>query len=404
MPPRRKVVNGPATTGAPATSSASSSSSFLPVASAGAAATSLAVSQESLKDQGNRYFASGNYDRAIDFFTRAIDLIVLSSGSPAASSVDPSQLHILYSNRSATYNALRMFPEALSDAEQTIAAAPRWAKGYFRKGSALEGLLQFNEAAAAYAEGLKYDGNDPTLRKSADDLAALLKELRLTESELSKQNNPDADRFDLMVRWLKEGGGKFPRLYLQYYSEDYRGVHCLSRIPAEEIILYVPHHMIMTSQVAMDSGLGKQIVDAQLDLRSKHSYLAAYLLQERRKGKESYWEPYINSLPAVYANMPIHFSPEMLAHLKGSFTLEKIADRIESLRAEYDNICAHVPDMRQFTHAEFVWARLAVITRIFGLVIGGVKTDGLVAYADMLNHAVSLMAHTVFDVASHHVD
>jgi len=31
-------------------------------------------------------------------------------------------------------------------------------------------------------------------------------------------------------------------------------------------------------------------------------------------------------------------------------------------------------------------ARLAVITRIFGLVIRGQKTDGLVAYADMLNH------------------
>jgi hypothetical protein len=27
-----------------------------------------------------------------------------------------------------------------------------------------------------------------------------------------------------------------------------------------------------------------------------------------------------------------------------------------------------------------------VITRIFGLVIRGQKTDGLVAYADMLNH------------------
>jgi len=33
-----------------------------------------------------------------------------------------------------------------------------------------------------------------------------------------------------------------------------------------------------------------------------------------------------------------------------------------------------------------VWARLVVITRIFGLNIDGKKTDGLVAYADMLNH------------------
>ena len=111
------------------------------------------------------------------------------------------------------------------------------------------------------------------------------------------------------------------------------------------------------------------------------------LLQERAKGSDSFWAPYINSLPQVYGNMPIFFNDEMLAHLKGSFTLAKIRERIESLKAEYDNICAHVPAlMKDFTHADFVWARLAVITRIFGLVIRGVKTDGLVAYADMLNH------------------
>lgn len=47
---------------------------------------------------------------------------------------------------------------------------------------------------------------------------------------------------------------------------------------------------------------------------------------------------------------------------------------------------AHVPEFGRFTHAEFVWARLVVITRIFGLIIRGIKTDGLVPYADMLNH------------------
>jgi histone-lysine N-methyltransferase SETD3 len=52
----------------------------------------------------------------------------------------------------------------------------------------------------------------------------------------------------------------------------------------------------------------------------------------------------------------------------------------------YENIKAAVPQFARFSHEEFVWARLVVITRIFGLVIHGVKTDGLVPYADMLNH------------------
>lgn len=38
------------------------------------------------------------------------------------------------------------------------------------------------------------------------------------------------------------------------------------------------------------------------------------------------------------------------------------------------------------SYADFVWARMVVITRIFGMTIKGNATDGLVPMADMLNH------------------
>jgi histone-lysine N-methyltransferase SETD3 len=141
----------------------------------------------------------------------------------------------------------------------------------------------------------------------------------------------------------------------------------------------------MTSEVAKASDIGKKIVSSGVDLRSKHSFLASYLLQEKAK-KSSFWDPYIIILPAKYANMPIFFDEELLGWLKGSFCLGKIADRIDSLRREYDNIRRAVPEFAAFSHEQFIWARLVVITRIFGLVIQGNKTDGLVPYADMLNH------------------
>ena len=142
----------------------------------------------------------------------------------------------------------------------------------------------------------------------------------------------------------------------------------------------------MTSQVAMDSEVGQAIQQSKVELRSKHSYLASYLLQEKERGRASYWFPYLEALPAYYQNMPIFFPPSLLAMLRGSFTLAKIQDRIDSLKTEYDNIKAVVPSFARFSHDSFVWARLVVITRIFGLVIHGTKTDGLVPYADMLNH------------------
>ena len=79
--------------------------------------------------------------------------------------------------------------------------------------------------------------------------------------------------------------------------------------------------------------------------------------------------------------MPIFFGAELIHELKGSFTLGKIQDRLDSLKCEYNNLCDNVEAMKAYTLQEFTWARLAVITRIFGLVIRGLKTDGLVAYA-----------------------
>jgi len=77
-----------------------------------------------------------------------------------------------------------------------------------------------------------------------------------------------------------------------------------------------------------------------------------------------------------------------LSELEGSFSLEMRAGRIEDLKREYDGIVEAVPDFKQFTHDEFVWARLVVITRQFGITVDGHETDGRVPYADMLNHKI----------------
>ena len=71
-------------------------------------------SVEELKQQGNKAFSSGNYQDAIGFFSKAIDL-------------DPSN-HVLFSNRSAAYSSLRDYEKALQDADKAINISPNWAK------------------------------------------------------------------------------------------------------------------------------------------------------------------------------------------------------------------------------------------------------------------------------------
>ncbi|KAL5487901.1 STI1 [Sanghuangporus weigelae] len=109
----------------------------------------------SLKDQGNKAFAAKDYVKAIDLFSKAIQL-------------DPSN-HVLYSNRSAAHAGKRDWQAALEDSEACIKANPSWSKGYARKGAALHGAHKWNEAIAAYQEGLKLEDN-PALRKGLKEV------------------------------------------------------------------------------------------------------------------------------------------------------------------------------------------------------------------------------------------
>ena len=45
-----------------------------------------------------------------------------------------------------------------------------------------------------------------------------------------------------------------------------------------------------------------------------------------------------------------------------------------------------MPEYNQFSLKEYGEIRMMVASRIFGIDIEGIKTDGFVAYADMLNH------------------
>lgn len=85
--------------------------------------------------------------------------------------------------------------------------------------------------------------------------------LRLAEQELALDrslplDHPERNRFNALFTWMKEGGSKFDKLKLRYYTQDYRGVHAAQDISKGETILYVPNHQLLTLDMAMVSPIG----------------------------------------------------------------------------------------------------------------------------------------------------
>ena len=86
------------------------------------------------------------------------------------------------------------------------------------------------------------------------------------------------------------------------------------------------------------------------------------------------------------SDFPIFFTDDEKVWLKGSPFLDQVNEKVEDIKIDYNLICKEVPEFKQYSMKEYSEVRMIVSSRIFGISVNGVKTDGFVPYADMLNH------------------
>ena len=130
----------------------------------------------------------------------------------------------------------------------------------------------------------------------------------------------EKERFETMFGWMLENGANFDKLKVRYYAPDYRGVHAGKDIKKGETILYVPKHEIITLEMAFASPIGAQMFakgHRNRLLSPKHSFLATYVMQERRK-EVTIFDKYIDILPKAFDNFPIFYTQEERTWLEGS--------------------------------------------------------------------------------------
>lgn len=149
-------------------------------------------------------------------------------------------------------------------------------------------------------------------------------------------------QFNTLIQWLRKYGTTFSKLDILEIDSVNRGIFATEDIKEDEILLHIPRNLIITSEVARSSPIGTAITNSGIQLRSKHTYIASYLLEELEKNTKSFWWPYLYLLPTSFSTIPMFFNEETLSLLHGSFLLKKICDRIDSLRREYYNICKYV--------------------------------------------------------------
>ena len=91
------------------------------------------------KERGSGYYSSGRYQEAIAAYSFCIE--------NAAS--EDLELHVYYSNRSASFMQIKDYTRAKEDAESCVSIKPTWAKGYSRLGNSLLKLRKVDSSTNA---------------------------------------------------------------------------------------------------------------------------------------------------------------------------------------------------------------------------------------------------------------
>lgn len=151
---------------------------------------------------------------------------------------------------------------------------------------------------------------------------------RSSENTLSSTKSTDNSAlYNQFLSWMRTNGAEFPNLGIREYAQDYRGIHVCSShtIPKHSTLLRVPHRLLITTQLAKQSDLGR-IVSEYSNLGSQ-SIIAVYLLNERLRGSDSSWSPWIQIMPTTFSTLPMFFDQRESKMLVGCRDLNNKVSR-----------------------------------------------------------------------------
>lgn len=128
-----------------------------------AAANDHTALVEGWRKNANEHFRTGDYDRAIELYSLAIN-------------GDSSQA-TLYGNRSIAYLRKECFGAALEDASQAIKLDPKYIKGYYRRAMALMALARYKQAQKDLETICKARPSDVDAKNRLEECKKIVKRL-----------------------------------------------------------------------------------------------------------------------------------------------------------------------------------------------------------------------------------
>ncbi|XP_048455999.1 actin-histidine N-methyltransferase [Rhincodon typus] len=169
---------------------------------------------------------------------------------------------------------------------------------------------------------------------------------------------------------------------------------------AEELFLWIPRKMLMTVESAKNSVLGPVYTQDRILQAMGNITLAFHLLCERLN-PNSFWLPYIKTLPMEY-HTPLYFEEEEVHYLQSTQAIHDVFSQYKNTARQYAYFykliqthpnASKLPLKESFTFDDYRWAVSSVMTRQNQIPTedGSRVTLALIPLWDMCNHTNGLI-------------
>lgn len=210
---------------------------------------------------------------------------------------------------------------------------------------------------------------------------------------MSTTDNGDGERVAEYVAWLKANGATFDAIVWPHTTPNTgRGAVLTKPMKRGEPFLSVPSKLIINApRCRQDPAIGPFLSRHGFFTSSDELTLAVFLLHEQLGGRESFWFPYISTLPRDTGCLGRTWTAQELAELQDEQFVEEVSVMVPNERNEqYQalvNLLGDAPKRltrARVTYEAFSWAMEIVLSRVFGRRI---EHMSLVPLADNLNHS-----------------
>ncbi|XP_070449341.1 actin-histidine N-methyltransferase isoform X4 [Equus przewalskii] len=165
-------------------------------------------------------------------------------------------------------------------------------------------------------------------------IRSLVEKIRKKQKGLSVTfDGKREDYFPDLMKWASENGASVDGFEMVNFKEEGFGLRATRDIKAEELFLWVPRKLLMTVESAKNSVLGPLYSQDRILQAMGNITLAFHLLCERAD-PNSFWQPYIQTLPSEY-DTPLYFEEDEVRYLQSTQAVHDVFSQYKNTARQY---------------------------------------------------------------------